>query len=55
MPNMIRQVPFNEAQYGFGNGYFLNINLSGNDTIKTCNRLLDAAGMSEIEWHIETQ
>jgi uncharacterized protein with ParB-like and HNH nuclease domain len=54
MPNMIRQTPFNHAQYDFRNGYFLNINLSGNDTIKTCVRLLQAANLGDVEWHIET-
>jgi uncharacterized protein with ParB-like and HNH nuclease domain len=55
MPNMIRLTPFNHAQFDFQNGYFLNINLSGNDTRRTCERLLQAAGLSDIEWHVDVK
>ena len=55
IPHLVRPNTFLHGNFDLENGYFLNTHWSAKDTLKHCTRLLHEAGLSDVEWHVETQ
>src|SRR5439155_8045654 len=45
---------FREARQ-LHNGGYVNVNLSAEGIDRLCRRILDVAGVSELEWNVETR
>lgn len=55
LSHLVRSTPFSHGNHDLGNGYFLNTNWSGESTRKNCARLLEAAGLSDVEWKVDVK
>lgn len=55
MPSYFRQEPFASSCSQLSNGWWLMVNVSGNEAVSRCRRMVELAGYDAASWHVDEE